>query len=178
MEISPVFFRDLIFSMSKHGPIISLLKCFFLYTSWLWKVLPSQNALPLLPLSFPLSLNGVSCQVPSVTLQNSCFFSFSIGVATSLSLGYFLRMMKVASSSKPITRVSPAHHYSQDASGLLRRPCKSFIVWPRTCLECVFCAVPSGHTRLPVLSEHLELFVSWLLLLLGKPSLPFYIGYS
>lgn len=129
---------------------------------------------------FPsLSVNGVSCQVPSVTLQNSCFFSFfSIGVATSLSLGYFLSMMKVASSSKPITRVSLAYHYSQDTSGLLRGPCKSFTVWPRTCLQCVFCAVPSGLTRLPVLSEHLELFVSWLLLLRGKPSLPFYIEYS
>lgn len=97
------------------------------------------SELPLhLPFSFPLSLNGVRSQVSSVTLQNNCcFFFFSIRVATSLSPGYFLSTMKVTSCSKRITRAAPLNHRpyatdlpdNQDVSRLLRRPCKSFILW-------------------------------------------------
>lgn len=133
-----MFFRDVTCSIFKKRT--NNLKCSFLLHILAMKDFAISELPSHLPLSFPLSLNGVGSQVPSVTLQNSCcLFFFSISVATPLRPGYFLSTMKVTSSSRCITRAVPLNHkpnatdspYSQDISRLLRRPCKSFILWPQ-----------------------------------------------
>ena len=129
-----------------------------------------------LPLSFSLSLSVVGCQLPSVTLQKSCFFSFlSTSVATSLNLGSFSQYDGGCTVFQPHHQSDPfepqifCHWFtitpgtSPNASEGHTRP---FTCGPRTRLQ-----HPSSH----VLSELLELFFTRLLLPLGMTSLPFYL---
>lgn len=172
-------------SYSKNKPIIFFLKSSFLLHILIMKDFALSELPSHLPLSFPLSLNGVGSLVASVTLQNSCcFFFFCISVATSLNPGYFLSawtLHHLPNASPELslwttnlmpfthltTRTSPdslGGHANHSFSGL------------RICLQHRFlCVVPSSSPRLLVLSEHLELFLSRLLLLLGMPSLIFHL---